>query len=197
MSSSLGAVCSLSLLALAGAQGLPSFDAFIELHSRSYKAGSAEFAERKALYEQRKVASEEQNSNPERLWTAGVNKLFDWTEAELQTLRGWDGSMRPEGGGTKRSVQKHSAFLQQGSDLPKEKMWTSLATAKHIRNQGDCGSCWAIAVSTVLEGHVEIFKGTPRTFSAEQIIECTPNPPIVVVMVVARALLLNSQWTGS
>jgi len=83
--------------------------------------------------------------------------------------------MQPAGG-SMQSARKHATFLQQGAELPKEKLWTNLATAQHIRNQGDCGSCWAIAASTVLEAHHEIFKGTPRTFSAQQIVECTPNP---------------------
>merc|ERR1719399_1328505 len=96
---------------------------------------------------------------------------------ELKTLRGWDGSAMPAGGGgSSRSVHKHATFLQQEADLPKEKLWTDLATAQHIRNQGDCGSCRAIAASTVLEGHAEIYTGKPRTFSAQQIVQCTPNP---------------------
>jgi len=154
-------------------QELPKFESFIEIHGRSY-AGE-EFTERKALYTQRKADAEMQNSSPNRLWTAGVNKLWDWTEAELKTLRGWDGSMQPEGG-SGRSVRNRALFLQQGGELPKEKMWTDLATAKNIRNQGDCGSCWAIAASTVLEGHAEIYTGKARTFSAEEIVRCTPNP---------------------
>jgi len=160
---------------VANGQELPSFESFIETHSRSYQQGSTEFTERQALYQQRKVDSELHNSAPDRLWTAGVNKLWDWTEAELKTLRGWDGSMMPDGGSS-RSVRRHGAFLQQQSELPTEKTWTSLETGQHIRNQGDCGSCWAIAVSTVLMGHAEIYTGKARTFSAEQLVECTPNP---------------------
>jgi cathepsin L len=60
--------------------------------------------------------------------------------------------------------------------LPQEKIWSGLAMARHIHNQGGCGSCWAIAASTVLEGHAEIHTGTVRTFSAQQIVACTPNP---------------------
>jgi cathepsin L len=83
--------------------------------------------------------------------------------------------MRPgEGGG--RTIRKHATFLQSETDLPKEKIWSNLAMAHRIRNQGDCGSCWAIASASVLEAHYEIYKGTPRTFSAQQIVACTPNP---------------------
>jgi len=169
------AVLTTTFLALAGAQELPPFESFIQVHGRTYQQGSAEYSQRQAIYQQNKADSEFHNNDSNRLWTAGVNKLFDWTEAELKTLRGWDGSMRPEGGSS-RSVRKHATFLQQGAELPAEKMWTNLASMQHIRNQGDCGSCWAIAVSTVMEGHAEIYTGKARTFSAEQIVHCTPNP---------------------
>jgi cathepsin L len=171
----LNTIVTATLLAAPLAQELPSFDSFIQLHGRTYQEGSAEYTTRRLLYQERKEASEEQNNNPHRLWTAGVNKLWDWTETELKTLRGWDGAMMPEGGSS-RSVHKHATFLQAESDLPKEKMWTNLQTAQNIRNQGDCGSCWAIATSTVLEAHSEIYTGKSRTFSAKQIVQCTPNP---------------------
>jgi cathepsin L len=171
----LNAVVAATLIAAPLAQELASFESFMQLHGRTYQEASAEYTMRRALYQQRKEVSEQHNSNSNRLWTAGVNKLWDWTESEMQSLRGWDGAMMPEGGSS-RSVRKHATFLQAESDLPKEKLWTSLQTAQHIRNQGDCGSCWAIAASTVLEAHSEIYTGKARTFSAQQIVECTPNP---------------------
>jgi cathepsin L len=160
--------------ALLRSQTMTSFESFVELHGRTYQKGSAEFEQRQALYDQRKADAELHNSLPGRLWTAGVNKLWDWTEPELQTLRGWDGSMRPGDGS--RAVRKHTTFLQSDAELPKEKIWSNLAMAQRIRNQGDCGSCWAIATASVLEAHYEIYKGSPRTFSAQQIVACTPNP---------------------
>jgi len=155
--------------------GLMSFESFVQKHGRSYR-DSSEFEMRRALYEQRLNTSQAHNSQSNRLWTAGVNKLWDWTENELMSLRGWDGSAKPS---SKGSVRRH-AFLQQeedddDSELPTEKLWTDLSASRHIRNQGDCGSCWAIASATVLEAHAEI-SGNPRTFSAQQITECTPNP---------------------
>jgi len=157
-----------------------SFDDFVEAHSRSYDQGGYEYVMRRALFEDRKARAEEHNAQPNRMWTAGVNKLWDWTDAELKTLRGWDGSKMPSGGsGGMRSVQPHRAFLQaQASveDLPKEKVWSDLAMAQHVKNQENCGSCWAIAVSSVLEAHTQIYTGKVRTFSAQQIVECTPNP---------------------
>jgi len=174
MSKVMKTVATVSLLAASQAALLP-FESFLEVHGRTYQRESTEFGTRKALYEKRVADAELHNSSPDRTWTAGVNKLWDWTDAELQTLRGWDGAMRPEGG-SERAVRAHATFLQQTSDLPKEKLWTNLKTAQHVRNQADCGSCWAIASSTVLEAHAEIYTGKARSFSAQQIVMCTANP---------------------
>merc|ERR1719281_643071 len=98
---------------------------------------------RRALYEERLASAERHNAQPGKMWTAGVNKLWDWTEPELKTLRGWDGSSMPAGAAGLRSVQPHNqAFLQQrGADLPKENVWGELAMAQRIKNQENCGSC--------------------------------------------------------
>lgn len=156
--------------------GIVSFEAFVQLHNRAYLNGSAEHETRRGIYMQRLAAADAQNRQPHRLWTAGVNKFWDWTESETQALRGWDGSAMPSGGDHLHRVARRSSFLQREWSAPPEKDWSGLSMARHVRNQGDCGSCWAIAVATVLEGHAEIYTGTARTFSAQQIVACTPNP---------------------
>jgi len=50
-----------------------------------------------------------------------------------------------------------------------------LASMQDVRDQGGCGSCWAISASTVLRAHAELYQ-QDRTFSTQQIVECTPNP---------------------
>merc|ERR1719214_499831 len=82
----------------------------------------------------------------------------------------------PEGHKSSRSIAKHGSFLQQAIDLPKEKIYSNLDTFSYTKNQRDCGSCWAIASSTVLEAHNEIYNGNHRVFSTQQIVDCTPNP---------------------
>jgi len=154
---------------------VPSFDTFIQLHQRSYQQGSEEYRERRVQYERNRDAAEEQNQRSERLWNAGVNHLWDWTESEFKTLLGWDGSMRPEGSSS-RSIRPHMNFLQKLSELPKEKVWSNLTMASRVLDQGACGSCWAVASANVLEGHVEIYTGAHRTFSIQQMVSCTPNP---------------------
>lgn len=163
------------------ATAVPSFESFVELHSRSYKAGTVEYEQRRTIYEQSVAAVHVQNGLQSRLWTAGINYLSDWTEAELATLRGYRRSANlGRVGNSMSSAQSHNLNLFQNDSIaltiPKDKHWTGLMASKYIRNQGSCGSCWAIAGATILQAHAEIHKGLKRTFSAQQMVSCVPNP---------------------
>lgn len=158
------------------------FESFVEKYSRAYTNGSHEYIQRLAIYQRRTSEAAAQNSRPDRLWTAGVNHLWDWTDAELSKLHGWSRSARPDSSGSGSSrfaghaVSRRSEFLiQKETVLPAEKSWAHLASAKNVRDQGGCGSCWAIATATMLEAHTEIHS-TKRTFSVQQMVSCVPNP---------------------
>lgn len=153
---------------------LPQFDVFVQLHGRSYVSGSAEHRLRRAIYEKNLAEATAQNQR-QGLWTAGVNDFWDWTEAEMDSLRGWDNSVRPHG--LHRGNVHSYSFLQGRKVYPKEKSWDGLAavSGRPVPNQGHCGSCWAISAAKVLEAHAEIHS-TPRTFSAQQMVECVANP---------------------
>jgi cathepsin L len=60
--------------------------------------------------------------------------------------------------------------------LPKDFTWKGQLNAmEDVLDQGACGSCWAVASAVVLRAHAELYQ-KDRTFSAEQIVACTPNP---------------------
>lgn len=62
------------------------------------------------------------------------------------------------------------------ADTPEEFLnWTSLRSLAAVRDQGGCGSCWAVTASTVLDSHAEIYKSTQRSFSAQELVSCVPN----------------------
>lgn len=172
MISSVKLLLLLSHLVVSCASDLISFDAFIRLHGRSYVPGSSTYVARHNIYKRNVAAALAQNQRVDRLWTAGVNHLSDWSFAELESLRGWDGSQLPG----KDSIPSRPGFLQRSLNLPAEKLWTGLAMTDRIADQGPCGSCWAVATASVLAAHFEINYGVDRTFSSQQMVSCTPNP---------------------
>jgi len=162
---------------------LPHFVSFVDLFRRSYKVGSAEYEHRRAIYDSGVERAKQHNLKEERRWTAGVNALSDWTEAELTGLRGWKGGKRGSAGSSSKghlaTSHIHSGLLlsqtTRGATLPREVNWLHLNMSSQVRNQGGCGSCWAVAAATILEAHAEIY-GRPRTFSAQELVACVPNP---------------------
>jgi cathepsin L len=156
------------------------FQIFMQKHGHRYAHGTREYEKRMALFQERLWEVNRLNSRTHRLWTAGINRLSDRTEEELASLRGWrGGAVRNSHHDQKRSSGGIGLLSVSGrvKPLPDEVSWTHLNTSKQIRDQGGCGSCWAIASATVLEAHSEIHmaKTGARSFSAQELVSCVPN----------------------
>jgi len=159
-----------------GRRPAPAFTSFVQLYNREYTQGSDEYEHRRTIYEKRVSAANSFNDRPRRLWTAGVNHLTDWTDEELSRLRGWKGVAGRQAG----VVSRHSSGMSlrqtaRASPLPEEITWAHLNATKSIRNQGSCGSCWAIASVLSLEANNEIHQKNGRTFSAQELVNCVQN----------------------
>lgn len=153
-----------------------AFASFISTYSRTYKHGTAEFLQRFGHFRRAAAAVDAQNSRPGRLWDAAINELSDWSPDELKQLRGWRGGVVRDEGPEPAVLGQGSAIRKHKVSLPSEfKNWTKLQAAKHIENQGGCGSCWAVTSATVLKAHSEIY-GSARSFSAQELVNCVDNP---------------------
>jgi len=148
------------------------FEAFMAHYNRDYAHGSAEFAERSTLFQDRVKAIEEHNSDATRLWTAGVSHLTDRTEVELSALYGWrgHGSRRPASLLTSDVSERQERAAAASID------WNNLTMSENKRDQGGCGSCWAVATAVMLETRHEAQLGRTRGFSAQELVNCVPNP---------------------
>lgn len=46
----------------------------------------------------------------------------------------------------------------------------------HVKNQGQCGSCWAFATTELVESYAALATGSLLELSAQQVTSCSPNP---------------------
>mmetsp|Transcript_134997 Transcript_134997/g.262889 ORF Transcript_134997/g.262889 Transcript_134997/m.262889 type:complete len:409 (+) Transcript_134997:93-1319(+) len=175
-------VCCLSLCIVAEAirdqeqqRHASAFHSFMQQQGRLYERNSAEYLERFTLFSQSLVEVEAHNRKPNRLWTAGINHLSDRNKSELAALRGWRGGA-PRNVNDAPTISK-SSFLENSVSYPKSFSWSKLQSLSEVRNQRACGSCWAVATSTVLNAHSEIHQGRKkRTFSEQELVSCVQNP---------------------
>ena len=105
------------------------------------------------------------------LYSLGVNQFTDLTKEELQST--YLGSKRQN---VSKLVNTLGRFHYDGSilDLPSDWDWfeSSVEVKTPVKNQGQCGSCWAFSVADALEGVLAVGNGWTQTMSEQQILDC-------------------------
>lgn len=154
-----------------------AYAAFKAKQHSSRTKDSVVYSERLAAFSRAHAHVVKQNSNPDRLWNAGLNRFADYTEAEKMQLMGF----RRMGQWWEKSNSSDLVLMQQDEmEMPLENSidWVSkVSSGKYMVNQGACGSCWAVAAIGALEMHAEVqTKKAPKRLSFKELIDCVPNP---------------------
>ena len=169
-----------AILALAVTAGRPkwhelegyTFERYVKDFGKQHKRGTAEYTKREQLFLESLRRVREHNSKG-LSWKKGINHLSDRTSEELARMRGNRVAM-------KKVVDSKPERLHQtsGAPLPRFVDWRDAkpAVVSAVKDQGDCGSCWAHAATESIESHVAIATGELYVLSQQQITSCTPNP---------------------
>jgi C1A family cysteine protease len=102
------------------------------------------------------------NSNQYRTYDMGVNQFTGMTQEEFE--QNYLGTVVP----TERIVADSIDNAQVG-DVD----WTTQGAVTGVKNQGQCGSCWAFSTTGSLEGLSKIGYGNLENFSEQQLVDCS------------------------
>ncbi len=77
--------------------------------------------------------------------------------------------------GVVNTVEKYDKVhvVKKGEVVVGDVDWVSQGAVNPPKNQGQCGSCWAFSATGALEGLSKIFLGTLKSFSEQQLIDCS------------------------
>jgi cathepsin L len=139
-----------------------------EFH-RSYSP--QERLQRQPIFDERLDAIRAHNADPDVSYHRGVNHMTDRFDHELSGIRGLDAPLLYN---TARNYD--SAPMIKQSELPDSVDWRTKGVLTPVKNQGECGSCWAFASAETLESHWAIKTGQLEELSEQFILDCTPNP---------------------
>merc|ERR1712086_613123 len=129
-------------------------------YGRSY-ATKAEYDFRLNQFAIRVAEHERWNSIPGQTSTQGVNFLTDRSDDEIKKMNGHlvDLTDETEGTGEPLSLSTPIDWRTKGAVTP-------------VKNQGQCGSCWAFSTTGSVEAAYFFKHGELKSFSEQQLVDC-------------------------
>jgi len=96
-------------------------------------------------------------------FTLGHNQFSDWTHAEYKQLLGYQGH-------TNYGESKTPTVFEEVSSNGIN--WVDNGAVTPVKDQGQCGSCWAFSTTGSLEGAHYVATGKLLSFSEQQLVDC-------------------------
>jgi len=139
------------------------FQDFLSAYGRNYGSES-EYQTRLSVFAENLNTIERLNIENPRA-TFAVNEFADRTSEEMTLRRGFNGSDK-----TVKRAAYSADITAKSSDWTK--MWTS------VKNQGQCGSCWAFSAAAAFEARYTLSKGgkvTEESYAEQELVDCEPQ----------------------
>merc|ERR1719418_397810 len=103
-------------------------------------------------------------------YSRAINAFTDLSEEEFKAnhlgLKTF-----PSSSSLPRSVRARNA----SRDLPNSVNWVTEGAVTAVKDQGQCGSCWAFSLTSQVESYAFINTGSLPELSTQQVTSCTPN----------------------
>ena len=150
-------------------------------YNKQYISGSKEDNYRFRLYlsrlpENNEKIRQQQKENP--LATFGVTPFSDWTRTELESRRNKKLAasilLKKKNNNNQEPKINHEALSKFMSKSAESRSvnWTARGKVSPIRNQGQCGSCWAFSSVAALYSQQAIKRNRFVPLSPQELVSC-------------------------
>jgi C1A family cysteine protease len=153
------------LTAFAVVNPFPSFEEWSFFHGKTYEPTERDY--RETVYHANLAVIQAHNEG-NSTWRMEVNKFADLTAEEFSS-RFMGLKKRPS-----RNLRS-AEFVGNVSALPSSVDWSAKGAVTPIKNQEQCGSCWAFSTTGSVEGAWFIAKGQLPSLSEQQLVDCSTS----------------------
>ncbi|XP_059647820.1 cysteine proteinase mucunain-like [Cornus florida] len=143
------------------------YESWLVRHGKNYNA-IGEKEKRFEIFKDNLRFIDERNAE-NRPYKVGLNKFADLTNDEYRSKFVGSKFDRKKMLSTPRSDRY--AF-RAGDDLPESVDWRSKGAVAPVKDQGQCGSCWAFSTVGSVEGINKIVTGDMITLSEQELVDC-------------------------
>jgi cathepsin L len=134
---------------------------YLSFHGKSYLT-MEEFEVRKGLWTATDDLINEHNAM-ESSFKLGHNKFSDYTDFERKKMLG----------GKPANDGKEPLILPETNAATVD--WRTSGAVTTVKDQGQCGSCWAFSSTGALEGEHWLQTGNLVSFSEQQLVDCATS----------------------
>ena len=139
------------------------FMKWISEHGKRYGT-RAEFEFRLNQFKQTLAKVEEHNSRNDVGHQVGLNEFSDLTAEEWKMKLGYRAQDR---------VAAQRVEVLDTSNLADSIDWRTKGAVTPVKNQQQCGSCWAFSTTGAVEGAMFVSTGKLQSYSEQQLVDCS------------------------
>jgi len=154
------------LINLTFARYSDDYEAYLKKFERNY--GAVEKALRSKIFESNLIRIREHNlkyESREVTWKMGLTAFADWSWEEFSQKR--LGVSDPQ---SCSATDGEKTILTR--DYPESVDWRLQGIVTHVKDQGNCGSCWTFSTTGCLESHHAQATGNLVSLSEQNLIDC-------------------------
>merc|ERR1739848_29583 len=135
-----------------------SWESYKATHGKVY--GAEEESYRQAIFMMAEQEVAAHNADSTQTYTKGINFFSDLTSFEFRSIYlGWNG----------KGVESNDELPVAAASVN----WVTKGAVQKVKDQGQCGSCWAFSAVASSESAKFLTVGTLGDFSESQLVDCS------------------------
>jgi len=141
------------------------FSDFLVKYNKRYVT-QAEYATKLAIFQKNLEIVEQMNADQDTA-TFGVTRYMDMSTEEFRSTM-----LMPAGSIPPKRVKPMIDFPHDNIDLPSSFDWSSKGAVTPVKDQGQCGSCWAFSATESVESSWFLANNPLVSLAPQQIVDC-------------------------